>query len=377
MPTITIQPARLADSENLPLSSMESEPRSSSESTAIEKTSHHSDEEALLTPSQPNQKGDQHTPSGSRLKLVLWMLANTLATIGIVRRKLFDLPLEIGNCILTRPQVFTNKSLFSAALFKHAQLTFASYHFFMTATTLYLLSHPRIGLFDPKPAKILEMLPLAGAMCLNVILQNFSLAYSSIPFYQICRVLLTPTVAAINFFLYQKTLPRTAVFALVPICVGVGMATYFDAVAHSGDDSRKKTSLLGVVFAFSGVICSSIYTVWVALYHAKFSMNSMQLLSNQAPIGSAMLLYVIPWTDSFPVLHEVPLNGWMLVLLVSFTFEKILSMKSADDGTERALRMRDQYIPILHHQRGWRCEQHCSRARQDRLHRHAWLDCRW
>ncbi len=323
MPTTTIQqPARLDHSQNLPLSSMLSKPRSSSESTTIEKTSHHSDEEALLPPSQPIQEGDQHTPSGSRLKLVLCMLANTLATIGIVRRKISYLRLEMGNCFLTRPQVFTNKSLFSAALFKHAQLTFASYHFFMTAATLYLLSRPRIGLFEPKRAKILEMLPLAGAMCLNVILQNFSLAYSSIPFYQICRVLLTPTVAAINFFLYQKTLPRMAVFALVPICVGVGMATYFDAVAHSGDDSRKKTSLLGVVFAFSGVICSSIYTVWVALYHAKFSMNSMQLLSNQAPIGSAMLLYVIPWTDSFPVFHEVPLNGWMLVLLVSFAFEK-------------------------------------------------------
>lgn len=95
------------------------------------------------------------------------------------------------------------------------------------------------------------------------------------------------------------------------------MATYFDALSHEGDDS-KKTSFVGVVFAFSGVICSSIYTVWVVVYHTKFGLNSMQLLSNQAPIGSAMLLYVIPWTDSFPVFDEVPLNGWMLVLVVSF-----------------------------------------------------------
>lgn len=221
------------------------------------------------------------------------MLANALATIGIV---------------------FTNKSLFTSTLFKHAQLTFASYHFFMTATLLYLLSRPRFGFFEPKRAKILEMLPLAAAMCLNVILQNFSLAYSSIPFYQICRVLLTPTVAALNFFLYQKTLPRTAVLALLPICAGVGMATYFNARAREGDDAQT-TSLPGVVFAFGGVLSSAVYTVWVGVYHAKFGMNSMQLLSNQAPIGSALLLYIIPWTDSFPVFHEVPLNGWMLVLL--------------------------------------------------------------
>ncbi|CAF9942944.1 MAG: hypothetical protein ALECFALPRED_010275 [Alectoria fallacina] len=287
-----MQPGRLADPEHLTLSSTDSESRTSVESTTNEKSG---DEEALLKPNPSSQEDHQHTSSGSRMKLLLWMLANTLATIGIV---------------------FTNKSLFSSSMFKYAQLSFASYHFFMTGILLYILSRPRIGFFELKRGKFLEMLPLAAAMCLNVILQNFSLAYSSIPFYQICRVLLTPTVAAINFFMYQKTLPRTAVYALVPICIGVGMATYFNALSHEGDDS-KKTSFLGVVFAFSGVICSSIYTIWVAVYHMKFGMNSMQLLSNQAPIGSAMLLYVIPWTDSFPVLHSVPLNGWILVLLKS------------------------------------------------------------
>lgn len=223
---------------------------------------------------------------------------------------------KIPERLLTNPEVFTNKTLFTDALFKHAQLTFASYHFFMTAVLLYALSRPTFAFFEPKRAKILEMLPLAAAMCLNVVLQNFSLAYSSIPFYQICRVLLTPTVAAINFFLYQKQLPRMAVLALVPICVGVAMATYFDALSHEGDH-KKKTSAIGVVFAFSGVVCSSVYTIWVVVYHAKFGMSSMQLLSNQAPIGSAMMLYIIPWTDSFPVLSKVPLNGWMLVLVVS------------------------------------------------------------
>lgn len=165
-------------------------------------------------------------------------------------------------------QVFTNQSLFSTSMFRYAQLSFASYHFFTTGMLLYLLSRPRIGFFEPKRGKLLEMLPLSGVMCLNVILQNFSFA-SSIPFYRISRVLLTTTVAAMKFSMYQKMLPRTAVYALVPICVGVGMATYLDALSHGSDDS-KKTSLLGVLFAFSGVVCSSIYTIWVAVYHTKF-----------------------------------------------------------------------------------------------------------
>ena len=77
MAAITAQPA---DPEHLELSS---ESRSSWESAANEKKG---DEEALLSSNPPSQAHDQHPPPvANRLKLLLWMLANTLATIGIVR----------------------------------------------------------------------------------------------------------------------------------------------------------------------------------------------------------------------------------------------------------------------------------------------------
>lgn len=85
MATLTIQPGRLANNEDMALGSIDSQSRSSSESTAIEKSG---DEEAFLPPSQTKQKEDKHPSSVSRMKLLLWMLANTLATIGIVRREL-------------------------------------------------------------------------------------------------------------------------------------------------------------------------------------------------------------------------------------------------------------------------------------------------
>jgi hypothetical protein len=46
-------------------------------------------------------------------------------------------------------------------------------------------------------------------------------------------------------------------------------------------------------------------------------MTSMQLLFNQAPISAFMLLYVIPFVDTFPVWGDVSLNRWVLILLVS------------------------------------------------------------
>ncbi|TDZ18431.1 Solute carrier family 35 member E3 [Colletotrichum orbiculare MAFF 240422] len=209
------------------------------------------EEDEKLLPESNNEK--EAPPKSGFTGAVVWMVVNTLATIGIV---------------------FTNKAIFSDPQWKLCQLTFASFHFLVTFLTLYVLSRPSLAYFVPRRASIRDLLPLSVAMCLNVILPNLSLAYSSVTFYQIARILLTPTVALMNFVLYQATLPRAAIMALLPACLGV---------------------------------------VWA--YHRKLQMSSMQLLYNQAPIASFMLLYVIPFVDTFPEWATVPVNRWIMILM--------------------------------------------------------------
>ena len=151
-------------------------------------------------------------------------------------------------------------------------------------------------------------------MSLNVILPNLSLAFSTVTFYQVARILLTPTVALMNYALYKSVLPRNAILALIPACLGVGMVSYYDSLP-SADASVKTTSSLGVLFAFLGILASSLYTVWIASYHRKLQMSSMQLLFNQAPVSAFMLLYVIPFVDTFPTWSEVPVNRWVMILM--------------------------------------------------------------
>lgn len=159
------------------------------------------------------------------------------------------------------------------------------------------------------------MIPLALAMCMNVILPNLSLAFSSVAFYQIVRVLLTPLVAFINFAVYGTTIPSRAVWTLFPICVGVALVSYYDTKGSSAEHV-KTTSTAGMIFAFTGVLASSLYTVWIGTYQKKFEMNSMQLLFNQAPISAFLLLYVIPFTDQPLVWSSVPLQRWKLIGMV-------------------------------------------------------------
>lgn len=194
-------------------------------------------------------------------------------------------------------------------------------HFLMTWLTLFVLSRSPIGVFVPRPALVRHIMPLATAMCFNVILPNLSLAYSTVTFYQIARILLTPTVAMMNFALYHEVLPRGAILSLIPACLGVGMVTYYDSIPKD-DQTIKTTSTLGIVFAFTGIFASSLYTVWIAAYHRKLSMNSMQLLYVQAPMACLLLLLSIPFFDQFHVPAHVPssLNKEVLVIAVCPSF---------------------------------------------------------
>jgi solute carrier family 35, member E3 len=174
-------------------------------------------------------------------------------------------------------------------------------------------------MFEPNRAKLTEMMPLALAMCLNVVLPNLSLAFSTVAFYQIVRALLTPTVAAINFFCYGTIIPRQGLYSLIPVCLGVGIVTYYDTRRGTAD-SVDTTTAAGVFFAFSGVLASSLYTVWLSVFQKRFNMNSFQLLFNQAPMSAFLLLYVIPFTDRWPVWGDVASYRYWLLGLVSHCF---------------------------------------------------------
>ncbi|KAK1144752.1 hypothetical protein N8T08_004763 [Aspergillus melleus] len=227
----------------------------------------------------------------SMLGVAIWTMINVVSTVAIV---------------------FTNKTILSDPSFRNCQISFAAYHFFVTGATLWVASRPWCGLFVPKEVNIRQMLPLSAAMGVQVILQNLGLANSSVMFHQLARLLLTPVTAFLNYILYGARIPRAAISPLVLLCAGVGIVTYYDSLPK--DDGRTTTSLWGIIFAFSGVGASAIYTVWIGFYHRKLEMSSMQLLLNQAPISAGLLLITIPWIETPPVMSYVPSSMWLMIL---------------------------------------------------------------
>ena len=83
----------------------------------------------------------------------------------------------------------------------------------------------------------------------------------------------------------------------------------------STDGTITETSITGIVFALSGVCASALYTVLIGSYHKKLQMNSSQLLFNQAPISSIMLLFAVPIVDQIPDLPAVPGYRWAMIIM--------------------------------------------------------------
>ena len=288
-------------------------------------------EKESLVEQSPNVVTKEHATKDpyARAKILMWMFVNTLATVTIVR----PTPVHTLNAPTVAPtatqqisadhpllyQVFCNKAIFSDKSFSQCQAAFAAFHFFVTASTLYILSRPAVGMFEPRKIPIMNMLPLAIAMAMNIVGMNVSLQVSTITFYQITRVLLTPIVAVINFFFYKKTIPRTAVYALIPMCFGVGLISYYDQKPTPDPGAPiKAIGALSVLLAFGSVTVSGIYTIWIGTYQRKYEVNGFQLLFNQAPLGGVLLLYVVPWSDKFPALDQTPAVMWGMILLSGF-----------------------------------------------------------
>ena len=174
-------------------------------------------------------------------------------------------------------------------------------------------------MFQEKRVRMVQVLPLALAMIFNVVLPNASLAFSSIQFYQVVRVLLTPCVALLNYMLSRAVIPVRAALTLIPVCIGVAVVSYFDTQPR-GDTQQRGTSPIGAMFAFTGVFASALYTVLIGRYHKVLDCTSMQLLLNQAPVSVFLMLYVIPFSDDITVWKDVELSNWILILLVSGPF---------------------------------------------------------
>ncbi|KAJ9629744.1 hypothetical protein H2203_002125 [Taxawa tesnikishii (nom. ined.)] len=178
--------------------------------------------------------------------------------------------------------VFLNKIAFSDEQLRYCQISIAAWHFLVTAIVMYLATCSPFRAFQRVRLPIAHMLPISSFFCAFLILGNFSLSYNSVGFYQLAKIMTTPTVVLLNFLIFGVTVSHQVVLSVIAVCFGVAVVT---TTVVASNPSIKDLEV-----------------------------SPQQLLLNQAPVSVVLLLILMPFSDTMPNFSTIPSNVlWTLV----------------------------------------------------------------
>jgi len=141
----------------------------------------------------------------------------------------------------------------------------------------------------------MDILPISLLFVGFLVLGNLSLALNPVSFYQIAKILTTPTVVAINFLLWGKRISTPLVMSILASCVGVGLTTSGFAVSNRA----------GTVVATAAFVITAFYQIWIGKKISDLAVSAPQLLLNQAPLSVAVLLCAMPFVDTMPDVAQI------------------------------------------------------------------------
>ena len=172
------------------------------------------------------------------------------------------------------------------------------WHFTATGLVLFISTRGPFRVFKAVRLNPYQMLPVCAFFAGYVVLGNLSLTYNNIGFYQLSKVMTTPTVVLINFVLFRKMVTRWMLAAILATCIGVSFTMNVAA----------KTEMFGVIVATSAFCLTALYQIWIGKKIEDFAVSAPQLLLNQAPISVLLLIPFVPFIDTIPDLSVVPSN---------------------------------------------------------------------
>lgn len=138
------------------------------------------------------------------------------------------------------------------------------------------------------------MIPISAFFSASVVLGNLSLAYNSVGFFQLTKILITPCIVLFNFALFRITTSRMRLFAVALCCIGAAMTNTKEAY----------TNPLGAMTAVVSIIVAALYQIWIGKRMKDLDVSAPQLLLNQAPLSVVMLLVLLPFSTKMPDFSE-------------------------------------------------------------------------
>ena len=172
--------------------------------------------------------------------------------------------------------------------FDYASLVTAL-HFFFTAVGLRILC--AYGVFARSEARLGPALLKAALDCGSVGLFNVALAKNTVSVYQLAKVACVPVTVMVQLLVFGMSISNATTSTLVPLCLGVGLATVTDVSA----------SLEGALWAAAAILA----TVASQILTKRFVLQSggaLQFLYHTSPIAAAIMFLMSLATGGHPPL---------------------------------------------------------------------------
>jgi solute carrier family 35, member E3 len=201
-------------------------------------------------------------------------------------------------------------SVFTDPQFRKFQVGTAAWHFAATTVLLYVATLRPFSLFKPVGLALRDTLSISVLFVGFLVLGNLSLALNPVSFYQLAKILTTPTVVAINFLLFRKRIAYPLLSAIGVSCLGVAMTNV------AGFSSNP----LGTLVAVAAFIITAFYQIWIGKKVEELDIGAPALLLNQAPVSVILLLLLLPFTDTIPDFRTVEPK-----ILATFIFSGVLA----------------------------------------------------
>ena len=192
----------------------------------------------------------------------------------------------------------THHSIFTDTQLAHCQISIAMWHFLCTFLVLYLATLRPFSLFPAVRLPILQMLPISAFFAGFLLLGNLSLAFNTVGFYQLAKVMTTPTVVLLNFILFGTKVSKETLFAIAAVCAGVTLVNAKLALSN----------MLGTSIAAAAFTVTALYQIWIGKKITDLNITAPQLLLNQAPVSVLLLACVAPFVDTTPNFALIPRN---------------------------------------------------------------------
>ncbi|CAN1165678.1 Serine/threonine/tyrosine-protein kinase HT1 [Linum perenne] len=209
------------------------------------------------------------------------------------------------NFIVAVGIIFINKWVFQGAGFRYP-ICLSFIHYAISWILMAILKALSV-LPAPPPSKPnhLTLFTLGFVMSLSTGLANVSLKYNSVGFYQMAKIVVTPSIVLAQFIWFGKTVSFSKVVALTVASTGVALATVTDL----------QFSLFGACVALAWIIPSAVNKIMWSTMQQRDNWTAMALMWKTTPITLIFLAALIPFFDPSGVLsYDWNLSNTTLII---------------------------------------------------------------